>query len=426
MQPDPEDLSTVFRLYALREVFRPSVPIDDLRLFRGRQAQLNSVMTGIQELGQHVVIYGERGLGKTSLAYVAREVFLQVGADSSLAVRVQCADGESFDSLWRRFARRLAEEVETKDPDYRTNATPVVRVAEEMLLYSPGTLTPEDVTRALKALASKLRVLIIVDEIDRLKPGADSTAIADLIKNLSDEVVRTSLVLVGVADTVTGLISSHPSVVRNIREVRMPRMSEEELRAIVVKGWEQYQTKASDPRLFKPAAVDMVTYLSQGFPYYAHLLAGTAGASAIRAGDADVGARAILESMVEAIDGTSQAIREDYAEAVAARAGAKLEHTLIASALADMDELGYFSASAIAEPLSRLTRKSKSSAHFAHHLKRFSTGASSILEERRWGERKIRYRFRDPLMKPFVLINALQRGIWQPFDDADQPAEPQG
>ena|ERR1700728_4068959 len=55
------------QLAALKTIFRPSSPIDDRELFRGRTDELSRVIGAVQELGQHAVIYGERGIGKTSL-----------------------------------------------------------------------------------------------------------------------------------------------------------------------------------------------------------------------------------------------------------------------------------------------------------------------------------------------------------------------
>lgn len=59
------------RLLALGEVFTPSAPIDDQELFAGRNHELFSVIEAMQSAGQHAVIFGERGVGKTSLARVA-------------------------------------------------------------------------------------------------------------------------------------------------------------------------------------------------------------------------------------------------------------------------------------------------------------------------------------------------------------------
>ena len=49
------------------DVFRPSAPVDEKALFAGREEQVRRVIDAIFQRGQHVMIYGERGVGKTSL-----------------------------------------------------------------------------------------------------------------------------------------------------------------------------------------------------------------------------------------------------------------------------------------------------------------------------------------------------------------------
>src|SRR5580658_4376754 len=83
------------RLSMLGEVFRPSAPITDQQLFAGRNHELFSVVEAIQSVGQHAVIFGERGVGKTSLARVAMQT--QRG---TLAVRVNCDGGDTYTSIW--------------------------------------------------------------------------------------------------------------------------------------------------------------------------------------------------------------------------------------------------------------------------------------------------------------------------------------
>ena len=52
----------------LRQVFSPISPIEEKDFFFGRINQLEKVADAINENGQHAILYGERGVGKTSLA----------------------------------------------------------------------------------------------------------------------------------------------------------------------------------------------------------------------------------------------------------------------------------------------------------------------------------------------------------------------
>src|ERR1700761_6105651 len=54
----------------LLEYFTPSQPVSDRKRFAGRSDVLSSVIRAIEEQRLHVVVYGERGLGKTSVMHV--------------------------------------------------------------------------------------------------------------------------------------------------------------------------------------------------------------------------------------------------------------------------------------------------------------------------------------------------------------------
>jgi len=51
------------------------VDTDDRRLFRGRRSQLVRPLGVTGAPGQHAIIFGERGVGKTSLSYMVRDAF---------------------------------------------------------------------------------------------------------------------------------------------------------------------------------------------------------------------------------------------------------------------------------------------------------------------------------------------------------------
>src|SRR5271165_1486832 len=81
-------------------VFTPSAPINDKTLFAGRIDQVRQVMDAVNQRGQHAVIYGERGVGKTSLANVLAD-FLS-GGSWVVVRRINCDAGDSYDSVWKK------------------------------------------------------------------------------------------------------------------------------------------------------------------------------------------------------------------------------------------------------------------------------------------------------------------------------------
>ena len=54
--------------YRMSQHFTPGSPIDSTGLFCGRSKQTGMIIDSINFKGQHAILYGERGVGKTSLA----------------------------------------------------------------------------------------------------------------------------------------------------------------------------------------------------------------------------------------------------------------------------------------------------------------------------------------------------------------------
>lgn len=77
----------------IASAFTPASPISSTDLFAGRMNHLIRVADAILERGQHVVLYGERGVGKTSLANVASQQI-------SNAVIVRCDSTDTFETTW--------------------------------------------------------------------------------------------------------------------------------------------------------------------------------------------------------------------------------------------------------------------------------------------------------------------------------------
>jgi MoxR-like ATPase len=84
--------------------FSPSAPITNKTLFAGRNEQMNTLVDITLQDGRHGVIYGERGVGKTSLALVMKEV---LGA-AYWPAYYTCSSDDTFGSIWRQVLESMA------------------------------------------------------------------------------------------------------------------------------------------------------------------------------------------------------------------------------------------------------------------------------------------------------------------------------
>jgi Cdc6-like AAA superfamily ATPase len=365
------------RIARVASAFTPGAPIDSLNLFRGRWNQIQDVISAAAQRGYHVALYGERGVGKTSLANVLAEVFALPDLPQFQAGFVTCNTESTFESVWRDVYRELEIEI---------------RVG----------IAPEDVRFDLGRLETP--AMIVIDELDRLTDDDSLTLIADTIKTLSDHVVQSTIVLVGVAQSLDGLIGEHASIVRNLQQVEMPRMSPDELTEILDKGFTACELDATEDAIAK------IVRLSEGLPHYTHLLALHAGQRAVQDDRSAITLSDVNAAIAPAI--ARHSIRSDYVQATrSTRAGTLYEQVLLACALTTKNNLGTFTAGAIREPLRIVSKRRLDIPAFARHLAQFLEPERGSILHREGEPRHYFYRFADPLLERYVVLNGLASGL---------------
>jgi hypothetical protein len=374
------------RMRLVAEAFRPAAPIDRRGLFSGREDQIAELFTAVGQPGQHAVVYGERGVGKTSLVTVVAGMLSSSGV---MTVRATCDSSDDYGSVWRKALDELGMSAPSRGVGFAPTAGETSAPASGLL--GDGAVTPHIVLRALETITRGRALAVFVDEFDRLQDPAARALFADTIKLLSDRVVGATIVLVGVADDVGELIREHRSVERALVQIRMPRMSRDELAEITTRGIDSARMK------IEPRAVDRVATLSQGLPHYTHLLGQLAAQAALSARRADVVGRDVDAAVERAIDRAQQSVAEAYRRATAGR-GPEL---VLACALAKEDEFGFFAPVDLRED--------------SDGLDELAEPDVGVLQKRREAGTD-RYRFLNPLLQPYVVMRGLADGLVKPRD----------
>ncbi len=383
--------------HALQQNFSPGAPVRAKDLFAGRISQLRSVLEAIEARGRHTVIYGERGVGKTSLA----NIVAAVAAEDALVAKVNCDSDDDFGSVWRKVFRQLTLARSRKAPGF-TGSTLTANTTLETLL--PETPAADDIQRLLELL--RRSSVVILDELDRIRSQNTTRRLADTIKTLSDNSVPSTLVLVGVADSVSDLVAEHLSIERALVQVQMPRMSPEELGEIVDRGFAAANLGIS------LGAKRQVVALSQGLPHYTHSLSLFAGHSAL-----DRASRLVDESDVQAavrtaVTAAQQSILQLHHRATSSPRRENLYgKVLLAAAMAPVDQLGYFAAADVREPMRKVTGKKYQIPSFSRHLHDLCDPRRGPVLQKAGAARKLRFRFVNPLLQPFVLLNGISQGL---------------
>ena len=150
--------------------------------------------------------------------------------------------------------------------------------------------------------------------------------------------------LVGVADDVEQLIAEHQSIERALVQIHMPRMSHGELAEIVTGGAERARlTIAKD-------AVDTIARLAQDCPTTPTSSGSSSARFALEDLRTNVRLGDVNDAVGEAIEKTQQTVRETYRRATEEDGDARYREVVLACALAEADEYGFFAVSDVHVP----------------------------------------------------------------------------
>ena len=135
-------------------------------------------MDTINQKGQHAILYGERGVGKTSLANVLKS-FLAQPAPPVACPRINCDGNDTFESVWRKVFDEIELLGKTRSMRFvgQDNLFPI----KSSDLLDQGPVTPDSVRRVLTLLSAGSLPILIIDEFDRLPPS-ERVPFADTIK----------------------------------------------------------------------------------------------------------------------------------------------------------------------------------------------------------------------------------------------------
>jgi energy-coupling factor transporter ATP-binding protein EcfA2 len=386
--------------YEAGQLFSPAAPIDERDLFAGRGTQIRKMLEAVNERGKHAVLFGERGVGKTSLAKVFSAMFPRTFR-SILAVREQVDPSDDFSSIWRKVFKDLHVRMANADAD--AQYTPLAK-------EYPGVIQPDDVRREFQEIFGTNDIpIIVIDEFDKSRESQDGKIhelMANTIKHLSDYSVNATIILVGVADDINDLIGEHPSITRCLEQIPMPRMQQDEIRQILDSRVGRLGMKMHGDAYFK------VVELSRGLPSYAHLLGLYATQSAIERRSLAIVETDVDAAIARALEKSQESTQADYNHAVHSnRSDGLHRQVLLACALAKPDERGLFSPNSVCAPLSDILRRPVTIANFQQHLQMFITEERGSVLVRKGRERAYKFRFRDPMMQPYVIMKGIDEGL---------------
>ncbi len=245
----------------LAEVFTPTRPKIGEQRLAGRSTELQKILGALLEEHAHVVLYSERGRGKTSLS---NSVIAALRQHEVAVARYTCDAASSYEDIIRGLLRDLPASMLAVPATTAQSAQGSAQGCSAAL--PDGALQPFDVVSMPGRLTCPFLVCV-VDEFDRLRNSVVRTQFADTIKQISDRGVRMLFMLVGVSDSLEQMLGEHQSIQRNLVALPLPLLTDERVGELVARGGAEAGLE------FAPPLAQRIAALSRGMPYMAQLLA---------------------------------------------------------------------------------------------------------------------------------------------------------
>jgi hypothetical protein len=153
--------------------------------------------------------------------------------------------------------------------------------------------------------------------------------------------------------------------------------------------------------------------LSAGLPHYTHTLALLSAENAID-DDRTTVSMADVDKAIHQMVEKPGSLLSIYEAATQSGRPTLYAQVLLACALADKTDLGYFSSTAVKRPLERITGRQYTIPAFAGHLDDFCSDKRANVLEKVGVPRRYRFRFKNPLLQPFVIIHGLAKKLLEP------------
>lgn len=268
----------------VRDAFTPSQPVNERAMFAGRRELLQSLIVAIEDQRLHFVLYGDRGIGKTSILHVLSD--LAADADY-LVCYISCGDRMSFTDFARRIAQRIPL---LYHGDYAPGSAEIEKGQHLADILPAGEVDVSTFGEMLGKL-SDTRVLMLLDEFDRVETDDFRRSIAELIKSLSDRAAPAQVVIAGVAPDLAELIAQIPSIRRNVLGVLVPNMSDDEVGEMLAIA--ERRTGLT----FTEEARELIGLASLGLPYLVGLVAQHAALLATDGGETSVSKADVREAI---------------------------------------------------------------------------------------------------------------------------------
>ncbi|MFA7351255.1 MAG: ATP-binding protein [Methylotenera sp.] len=256
----------------LSDVVYPSRPIRSIQHLMGRSHEIDIIERALYQPGRHIFIFGDRGVGKSSLAATA-------------AYQYQSAEAEpifvsgSIDDTFKTIIANIANQALGRSKTENIKRNESIGIEWRGLRWGGGIeISSLDVASQIQSIGDAAELLkqislnhsekpiVVLDEFDTIKEQSERNKFAALLKQLGDQSINLKFIFTGIGHSLDDLLGAHPSAFRQLETVELPRLAWEARREIVINAADAFGLSINNDINWRIAIV------SDGFPYYIHLI----------------------------------------------------------------------------------------------------------------------------------------------------------
>jgi Cdc6-like AAA superfamily ATPase len=243
------------------------------RLF-GRQRSLTEIDRAFASEGRHVFIYGDRGVGKTSLAVTAAylhndsshaPIYIPCGASTSFSDVVQAVATSTLPVEERIEQSKWSGGLNLGIPNMFSVGGNVARENKHNVPKPSNIIEALDIVR-FASRAGAGRRIVVIDEFDRIRRDEDKVLFSELIKNVATLDSNLRFIFCGIGRSIEEILGAHPSSGRYFEPIELEKLHHNFLWDIINQVSGRADVKIPDEIMFR------IGIVSDGFPHFVHLI----------------------------------------------------------------------------------------------------------------------------------------------------------
>lgn len=401
----PEEVFTP-RTIVTRDMFeRRNEPDMD-----GNPGVQDRLVDALRDRGGQVLIYGDTGVGKSSLIKYAAE-------DEKLTmVTVECTEETDYAGIIDSIVQQLLDVREikyTKNHSYSAEVSaegsiPWFHRVSGKIKGIKGKSSEYEVVQkpaldvAMELMSKTGASLLVLDNFQNIISESTRNLVSQLLERLSDRASGNSgrpdikCVVIGIADDANSVLGASRSYLRRTAQIGVPRMPDEEIRALLTRGFGLLNITVPNK------IMDDFVFYSDGFPYFAHIIGLNVSRIALRSNTFNVGENELKSALTEAARSVSASYQSRIQLALE-NGGRVKPRTQIINLLAE-DSKRIWSGNEVQQLwLDNVGHRDDfSSIHVA--LGQLISEKHGQILKRTGKQKSYRYQFTDPHIRPFIRI----------------------